>query len=349
MAARPDRNRPTLEAVAARAGVSRATVSRVVNGAVTVDPHLVEIVTRAVAELGYVPNHAARALVTARTDIVALVASEPDHRVFGDPFFSAIVRGVSHALTAADVRLMLLMTQTPRDLEHTERYLLSGHVDGALLVSQHGRDSVPATLARAGLPFVTGGRPMRSDVAAPYVDNDNSGGARRAAEHLLALGRTRVGTVTGPSDMSAGVDRRRGFTEGLGARFDPRLAEPGDFTQDGGAAATRRLLERAPDLDALFVANDLMAFGALGALRQAGRQVPGDVAVIGFDDIDLAAAADPALTTVRQRTVEQGSTMAALLLSLLGRGEAPPGVVPDAATGAPSVVLPVELILRHSA
>jgi DNA-binding LacI/PurR family transcriptional regulator len=343
MPTRSGRSRPTLEQVAAHAGVSRATVSRVVNGSTAVASELVALVNRSVAELGYIPNAAARALVTDRTDVVALIASEPDHRVFGDPFFSAIVRGVSQELMAAQTHLMLLMAQSPADLAHIERYLLSGHVDGALLVSMHGHDLLPATLARAGLPLVVGGRPLQATTAVPYVDNDNLDGARRATEHLAALGRARIATVTGPPDMSAGVDRLAGFTAALGDRFRPELVEHGDFTQGGGADATARLLARAPDLDGLFVANDLMAFGALAALRRAGRRVPGDVAVIGFDDIELAQLSEPPLTTVRQHTVEQGRAMAALLLRLLGR------VRPEAGPGAEAVLLPVELILRGSA
>ena len=343
MSARPGRTRPTLEQVAAHAGVSRATVSRVVNGSPAVDPQLAVRVHQAVADLGYVPNQAARTLVTARTDIVALVASEPDRRVFDDPFFSAIVRGVSQGLTAVDLRLMVLMVATPADVEHIRRYLLSGHVDGALLVSSHGGDGLPSTLAEAGLPVVVGGRPPDDGVAVPYVDNDNRAGARLAAEHLRAIGRRCIGTVTGPPDMSAAVDRLAGFTAGLGRAFRPELVEQGDFTQDGGAAAAARLLARAPDLDGVFVANDLMAFGALAALRRAGRNVPRDVAVVGFDDVELASSTDPPLTTVRQHTVEQGRAMAALLVELLSRGTVP---APD---DVPHVVLPVQLVVRESA
>jgi len=343
MPVRPGRGRPTLEEVAAHAGVSRATASRVVNGSTAVDPALATLVHRAVAALGYVPNHAARTLVTARTDIVALVASEPDQRVFGDPFFSAIVRGVSQGLSAMDLRLMLLMIQTPADVEHIRRYLLSGHVDGALLVSSHGGDGLGSTLAEAGLPVVVGGRPTDAGLRVPYVDNDNVAGARLAAEHLRAVGRTRIGTVTGPADMSAAVDRLAGFTAGLGGVHRPDLVEAGDFTQNGGAEATARLLARAPDLDGLFVANDLMALGALATLRHEGRDVPRDVAVVGFDDIEPAAMTAPPLTTVRQHTVEQGRAMAALLVELLSRPHLP------AADDVPHVIMPVHLVIRESA
>jgi DNA-binding LacI/PurR family transcriptional regulator len=273
--------RPNLEQVAARAGVSRATVSRVVNGFASVDAALRERVEAAVAELGYVPNAAARTLVTRRTDTIALVASEPDERVFGDPFFGDVVRGVSQEATRAGLHTTLHMTQSWGDLDRIERHLLTAPIDGVLLVSEHAtHDPLPAALLRAGMPVVIGGRPLQPGLAVPYVDNDNVGGAAAAAEHLAGTGRTTVGTVAGPADMAAGIDRLSGFRGALGRRFRAAHVEHGDFTSDGGEAATARLLERVPDLDGLFVANDLMAVGALRALRRAGRRVPDDVAVV---------------------------------------------------------------------
>jgi DNA-binding LacI/PurR family transcriptional regulator len=343
--------RPTLEEVARHAGVSRATVSRVVNGSPTVDPRLREIVDRAVAELGYVPNQAARTLMTSRTDTVALVVAEPDTRVFGDPFFSGIIRGVSQELAASGLQLLLMMAQSHDDLAHIEKYLLSRHVDGALLISEHADDRLPRALVGAGVPLVIGGRPLQSATATAYVDNDNAGGARLAAEHLRSLGRSRITTVAGPVDMSAGVDRLAGFRKGLGRGFRTRYVEHGDFQQAGGAAAMARLLDRVPDLDAVFVASDLMALGALSELRRRGRRVPDDVAVVGFDDIAMAALAEPPLTTLRQRTVDQGRLMVRLYLA---RHRAdllvadPDGTLPGVAD-TDRVVLPVELVVRDSA
>lgn len=348
--ARPHR-RPNLEQVAAAAGVSRATASRVVNGFTSVDPAMRQRVERAVAEMGYVPNHAARSLVTRRTDTIALVAAEPDPRVFGDPFFSAIVRGVSQELLEADMQLTLLMAQSYPDLDRIERYLRTAPLDGVLLISEHAtHDPIPAAMVHAGVPLVIGGRPMQSELAVPFVDHDNRAGGRLAAERLTARGCRRVATVAGPADMSAGIDRLAGFADGLGDRFDPALVEYGDFTQSGGEAATELLLARASDIDGLFAASDLTALGALRALRRAGRRVPDDVAVIGFDDIPLAMAAEPPLTTVRQQTVLQGRAMARMLLA-----RARPDLVTDADDGMPDVrgvdrlVLPVELVVRESA
>ncbi|MCL3863193.1 LacI family DNA-binding transcriptional regulator [Actinotalea sp. K2] len=347
---KPARTRANLEDVASVAGVSRATVSRVVNGWASVAPELRERVERAVTELGYVPNSAARTLVTRRTDTIALVASEPDPRVFGDPFFSGIVRGVSQELMQAGVQMVLVMAQSADDLDRIGRYLRTAPLDGVLLVSEHAsHDPIPGAMLQAGVPVVIGGRPMRPELDIPSVDNDNVGGARAAVTHLLGRGRSTIGTVAGPADMAAGRDRLDGFREGLGTGFDPDRVEHGDFTQAGGEAATRRLLTRAPDLDGLFVASDLMALGALRALRLAGRRVPDDVAVVGFDDIPLAATAEPPLTTAHQQTVLQGRVMARMLLS-----RARPDLdlaadpeVPDLA-GLDRVVLPVRLVVRES-
>ena len=352
MTTRSSAARPNLEQVAARAGVSRATVSRVVNGFANVDPALRERVERAVEDLGYQPNQAARSLVTRRTDTVALVAAEPAGTVFGDPFFGDVVRGVTQEATAAGLQTSLFMTASAADLDRVARYLASAPVDGVLVVAEHaGHDPLPAAMTAAGVPLVIGGRPLQPGVDVPYVDNDNAGGGRTAARHLLDGGRTVVGTVAGPADMAAGIDRLAGFRAGLGRAFRVARVEHGDFTVAGGEAATARLLERVPDLDALFAANDLMAFGALRALRAAGRRVPDDVAVVGFDDVPMAALADPPLTTLRQDSVLQGRTMLRMLLARTRPDAArePSGDDLPAVTGTDAVVLPVPLVVRASA
>ncbi len=206
--------RPTLEAVAARAGVSRATVSRVVNGAAGVRESLVERVRRAVEELGYVPNQAARSLVTKRHDAVAVVVAEPETRVFADPYFALQLRGISKELTAHDNQLVLLLTEGREDHARVGRYLAGGHVDGALVFSLHLDDPLPGLIRRAGVPTVFGGRPGWSDdggTDAVYVDSDNRGGAREAVRHLVGLGRTRIAHITGPLDQTSAADRLAGF------------------------------------------------------------------------------------------------------------------------------------------
>ena len=343
--------RPNLEDVAARAGVSRATASRVVNGLATVDPALRVRVEKAIAELDYVPNFAARSLMTRRTDAIALLASEPDVRVFSDPYFSGIVRGISQEANKAGLQLVLLMAQTEDDLERVKRFLKAAPVDGVLLISEHAVDDpLPGMLERSRIPIVIGGRPIQPGLVAPYIDSDNVLGAKLAARHLVSIGRTVIGTAAAPQDMSAGIDRLAGFKQGLGRSFRARRVECGDFTQRGGEAATTRLLERVPDLDGLFAASDLMALGAMAALRRAGRRVPEDVAVVGFDDNEFALTADPPLTTIRQDPVLQGREMVRLYLAL-HRPDielASEDGVPDV-TGLDHLILPVRLVVRESA
>ncbi|WP_433553299.1 LacI family DNA-binding transcriptional regulator [Micromonospora zamorensis] len=338
--------RPTLDAVAARAGVGRGTVSRVVNGSPQVSPEARAAVQQAIAELGYVPNRAARALVTQRTDSVALVVSESGERVFTEPFFASIVRGISSALLETPMQLWLAMAQSPVERERVEHHLTNQHVDGVLLLSLHDSDPLPTLLEERGLPAVLGGRPARmlQPGAQPawFVDVDNVGGARQAVEYLTGLGRRRIGTIAGPQDMGAGLARLAGYTEAVkatGGGVNPDLIAYGDFSEGSGAAAMRRLLDSCPDLDAVFVASDLMAFGALRTLREAGRRVPEDVAVIGFDDATIAKQAEPPLTTVFQPVEEMGRQMARLLVARI-RGEDLP---------APHILLDTQLIHRASA
>ncbi|MCX5372183.1 LacI family transcriptional regulator [Streptomyces sp. NBC_00015] len=336
-------SRPTLEAVAARAGVSRATVSRVVNGGDGVREPLVERVRRAVEELGYVPNQAARSLVTKRHDAIAVVIAEPETRVFADPFFALQLRGISKELTAHDNQLVLLLTEGRDDHARVARYLAGGHVDGALVFSLHLDDPLPGLIQGAGVPTVFGGRPGWSDGTRDvvYVDSDNRGGAREAVRLLAGLGRTRIAHITGPLDQTSAADRLDGYREVMG-EDDPRLVVESDFTPGGAERAMRQLLDRCPDLDAVFAANDLAASGALRVLRERGRRVPEDVAVVGFDDmLPVAEQSDPPLTTVRQDIEEMGRIMARLLLRRLDRS------VPEEAPGG--VVLPTTLVRRASA
>ncbi|MBV1851668.1 LacI family DNA-binding transcriptional regulator [Catellatospora tritici] len=334
----PTRERPTLEAVARVAGVSRATVSRVVNGSPKVAEPIRAAVQRAVDELGYIPNPAARSLVTQRTDSVALVLPEAAGRVFSDdPFFPSIIHGVSQELDTADKQLVLMMTNTVAGYERVERYTTARHVDGVLFASTHGADPLPGQLARLGIPVVVTGRPLgRSNV--PYVDVDHVGGVRAAVRHLLDAGRTRIATIAGPQDMIAGIDRLAGYRAELAGSDRRSIVAVGDFTRESGQQAMRQLLEDDPLLDAVFVASDLMAHGALATLRAMGRRVPEDVAVVGFDDFEISRYSDPPLTTVRQPILDLGRELARQLLRAIAGQDA-----------APSTILPTELVVRASA
>ena len=338
--------RPTLEAVARRAGVSRATVSRVINGSPTVAESIQQAVRRAVAELGYVPNQAARSLVTQRTDSFALVLPESTSRVFSDDqFFPGIIRGVSQELEEVDKQLVLLMAGSAAGHDRVARYATARHVDGVLFASMHGADPLPGDLFRKGIPVVCSGRPLppspdhtADQSPVPYVDVDHIGGVATAVRHLISAGRSRIATIAGPQDMVAGIERLTGYREGLAAAGYRPIVAVGDFTRESGAEAMRWLLADEPRLDAVFAASDLMAHGALRTLREAGRRVPDDVAVIGFDDIELARYTDPPLTTVRQPILRIGRMMARQLLRLAAGEQI-----------EPAVVLPTELVLRDSA
>jgi DNA-binding LacI/PurR family transcriptional regulator len=329
----------TLEEVARVANVSRATVSRVVNGDRRVADQTRSAVEAAVKDLGYVPNRAARSLVTKRSGSVGVVIPEPTAQLFGDPFFPRVLRGISDALAAEEMQLVLLMPQVRADEVRVERYLAAGHVDGVLLVSLHGPDPLPEDLRARGIPVVVGGRPPSAGIT--YVDVDNQRGAAAAVQHLLADGRRQVATIAGPQDMPAGADRLAGYHEALGSAGMPvneQLVEIADFSLEGGRSAMERLLSRAPRLDAVFVASDLMAMGALSALQAAGRSVPDDVAVIGFDDSPLAAQAQPPLSSVRQPIEEMGREMARLLIRMVTSRE----------RVARRVILATELVIRAS-
>ena len=330
--------RPTLEAVARLAGVSRATVSRVVNGSTTVAEPIRQAVRRAVEELGYVPNLAARSLVTQRTDSIALVMPEAATRVFSDDqVFPGIIRGAAQELEAADKQLVLMLAGSPAGHERVERYTTGRDVDGVLFASLHGEDPLPGRLARLGIPVVCSGRPLDgADV--PYVDVDHEGGVSTAVQHLIASGRRRIATIAGPQDMVAGIERLIGYRSAITDAGLPELVAYGDFTRESGTAAMRELLAADPELDAVFAASDLMAHAALRALREEGRRVPEDVAVIGFDDIETAAYTEPPLTTVRQPIVELGRSMTRQLLRIAAGEEV-----------EQALVLPTELVLRESA
>ncbi|WGL53127.1 LacI family DNA-binding transcriptional regulator [Nocardioides sp. BP30] len=330
--------RPTLEDVASLAGVGRGTASRVINGGARVSARARRAVEEAIAELGYVPNRAARSLASQRTDAVALVIAESEERVFGEPFFAGVVRGIGTALTASDRQLVLLLAPADRTDTLTD-YLTQQHVDGVLLLSLHDDDTLAGRIAEHGVPVVIGGG-TRPGPGLGYVDNDNEMGARLAVGHLLARGRRRIATITGPLDMEVGRVRLRAFRAALeAAGIEPaeELVGVGDFSQQSGEAAMRALLERRPDLDAVFCANDPMAAGALGVLREAGRRVPEDVSVVGFDDSRLALSTHPRLTSVHQSAEAMGREMVALLLDLINGEDTPR-----------ARVLPTHLVERES-
>ncbi|MBY8342925.1 LacI family transcriptional regulator [Streptomyces spinosirectus] len=331
--------RPTIKTVAARAGVGRTTVSRVVNGSDLVSADARARVLAAIKELNYVPNTVARGLVTSRTNAVALVIPESASRLGSEPFFAALIRGVSEALADDRTQLQLMLVRDQAEREQLTESVAARRVDGVLLVSVHADDPLPAMLEEMGLPTVLAGR---RDVGErlSYVHADNTGGAAQAVRHLLSSGRRRIATIAGPLDMDVGRSRLEGWRTAhheAGVQESQVLVETGDFSWESGRRAMRSLLERAPDLDAVFAASDLMALGALDELRRQQRQVPEDVAVIGFED-SLARYAHPPLTTVRQPVEELGRTMVRILTGITQHGE-----------DRQQLMLPTELVVRESA
>ena len=326
----------TIEEVAAAAGVSRSTVSRVVNGSTAVSPEALEAVKRAISDLNYVPNRAARSLASRQTHAIALVVPEDTTRFFGDPFFAAIVSGINARLSKSDYVLNLFIANDdPGD--KTTSYVRSGAVDGAIIVSHHTSDSFIDRIASA-VPVVYGGRPVRERERDYYVDVDNVRGGHDATTYLIERGHRNIATITGPLTMPAGVDRLQGYRDALRAWDLPEgMVVDGNFTADGGADAMRAILAAGERPDAIFIASDLMARGALTVLATAGIRVPEDIAIMGFDDSPVATSVTPPLTTMRQPSFAQGERMATVLLDLLA-GRHPRHVT----------ILETELIVRDS-
>ncbi|MFC8453785.1 LacI family DNA-binding transcriptional regulator [Kitasatospora sp. NPDC057223] len=339
----------TLEDVARVAGVSRSTVSRVINGIRNVDTEIQETVRQAIAATGYVPNSAARSLVTRRAGSIALILSgvtdeveDEEHarnRVLTDPFFGRALSGVIGALRPFGLHPLLMVADTAQARDQVVGHLKQGGADGAILVSTDADDPLPARLVEVGLPAVLFARPVRP-IPISYVDLANRDGARLAADHLAARGCRTVVVIGGPAGVPAAEDRLTGFREAMARHGFPYVpCVEGNFTQRGGEIAMERLLAEHPDLDGVFAANDLMAQGAMFTLREHGRRIPEDTAVIGFDDSSAALASRPQLTTVRQPVEDMAAELTRLLL----------GRVEDPSRAVTSVIFEPTLVIRQSA
>lgn len=330
--------RATVHDVAVEAGVSRGTVSRFVNGERYVSAAARTAIEAAIAKVGYVPNTAARHLVMQRTETVAFIAHEPHSLFVEDPNIGGILLGANAALSEADQQMAVLIVDTDRDTDRVARYLSGGAVDGAIIVSARAHDPVARVVERLRLPAAFVGHPPGASSAA-FVIIDNRGSARKITERLLSTGRRRVGMIAAALDRDSGSERLAGFTDALGDSFDPALVEPVPlYSYSWGRKAMAALLARAPDLDGVFAASDAIAAGAMEALRAAGRAVPADVGVVGFDDSAWAGRTLPALSTVRQPAEELGRQAAALVLEQI-EGSSP----------AREVLLDCEIVWRASA
>ncbi|RFA23708.1 LacI family DNA-binding transcriptional regulator [Subtercola boreus] len=331
--------RATIHDVAAVSGISRGTVSRVLNGEPYVSDHARQAVEAAIREVGYVRNTAARNLVTQRSRAVALIVHEPHSLVLEDPNIGNILIGTNAELSNADYQMVTLILDSARDSERVAEYLRGGFVDGAIILSARVGDPIALAVAELGIPAAFVGHPPNApDI--PYIGIDNTSAARQITTRLLKTGRKRIGMIAAALDRDSGQDRLTGFTAALGERFDPTLVV--DFplyAYDTGAEGMRQLLAREPAIDGVFAASDAVAAGAMDVLRNAGRRVPDDVGIVGFDDSSWAIRCHPALSTVRQPADELGRQAALQVLDQLRGGPRPTG----------GTLLQTEVVWRDSA
>jgi LacI family transcriptional regulator len=329
---------PTLEEIAKQAGVSRSTVSRVINNHPNVDPETRAKVWAVAQNLDYHPNIVARGLAAGHTRILGLVIPMGVSALFADPYFPLLIQGISSACNANDYSVMLWLAEPEYERRTIRQILRGGLIDGVIVASALMDDPIVEALLKHGLPFVLVGRhPSANHVN--YVDADNVKSAQEMVTYLLRLGYRRVATIAGPKNMIAGADRLQGYLAALRDRKipqDPALIAEGDFTEAGGYAAMQRLLPFTPE--AVFAASDVMAIGALRALREVGKRVPGDMAIAGFDDMPFATRMNPPLTTVRQPIQRMGAVAAETLLDVISHPKAAPR----------RIILPTELVIRMS-
>ncbi len=331
----------TLDEIARRAGVSRSTASRVLNHHPHVNPAVRERVWQAIRETNYQPNHTARSLAIRRSQVIGIIIPQPIHTLFADPYFPLLIEGIAHTCNERQFAMMLeLATSTGNHpYLHIGR---RGFLDGAIIASAVEDQFLLQWLQQETIPVVSIGR-IISHPGIPYVDVDNRHGARMIVEHLIHCGHHRIATITGPMNIIAGRERYVGYCDALtaaGISVQPELVIEGNFSEESGYIAMNMLLRLDPRPDAVFAASDMMALGALKAVRASGLEVPDDVALAGFDDIPLAAAMTPALTTVRQPIAKLGQIAACLLLDHLLNPPAEPSVQ--------RVILPTELVIRES-
>jgi LacI family transcriptional regulator len=329
----------TLESVAELAGVSRSTVSRVINGQIGVRDDVRQRVWQVIEQTGYQPNLAARALASNRSGIIGLVIPHAVATLFSDPYFPRLIQGISQTANANDLNLTLFLFHNEEEEEKlSNRVVNAGFLDGVIIASSHSEDPLIPTLIQAGMPLVVLGRQDRYPQVS-FVDVDNYNGAYAATSHLLRLGRTRVAHIAGPDKMVAGHDRHAGYRQALsdkGQAYDPDLIFEGDFTEATGYVGMQRLLPLRPD--AVFAASDQLAFGAWRAIREAGLEVPRDIALTGFDDLLPPSTGRPRLTTIRQPVVRSGMEAVNVLIDIIENGLTPPR----------RVILDTQLVIRES-
>jgi LacI family transcriptional regulator len=327
----------TLDVIAGLAGVSRATVSRVINGDKRVKEATRLKVQEVITSLNFQPNIAARSLAAGRTGIIGLVIPAGVAALFADPYFPQLIQGVSAACNANDLSVMLWVAEPAYEVRTIRQILHSGLLDGVMVSSMLIDDPIVQSLHNSKMPFILVGRHPYLDVN--YLDIDNFSGGIQATTYLMTCGYKRIATITGPQNMIAGLDRYRGYCEAFkknGFDLNANLVAEGDFTEAGGYAGMLKLLPFYPE--AVFVASDIMAVGALRALRDNNLSVPDDIALIGFDDAPVAQLTEPPLTTMRQSPYSMGYKTLETLLEIIRNS------VPETRR----IVLEAELVIRKS-
>lgn len=332
--------RLTLEDIGKLAGVSRSTVSRVLNNHPNIRPEVRARVEKVIAETGYQPNSAARSLASKQSRTLGLIMPSVLRSAFTDPYYPRLIQGISAKCNEHDYMIALYLFQTKEEEEISiPRIVSSGMVDGLIITADTIHDPFVPLIQKYNIPFVQIGRPNDGmDKSINYIDVDNLAGAYQATAHLIQQGYQRVAQIT-TGHNSAGVDRDEGYRRALSDHniaVKPELIAMADFSEDSGYRAMKTLLPEKPD--AVFVQSDTMAIGAMRAIREAGLSVPQDVAVVGFDDLPIATSLDVALTTIRQPIFQTGVLAAEMLIDLV-----------TTSTKLPRhVVFPVELVIRAS-
>ena len=332
--------RLTLEEIGQIAGVSRSTVSRVINDHPNIRPAVRQRVADVIRQTGYQPNSAARSLASSQSRIFGLVMPSILQSAFADPYYPLVIQAISHACNQNDYTPALFLFQSQEEeAKLSQRIVASGLIDGLVITADTIESDFVSKIQRYDIPFVQIGRPPRASMAdISYVDVDNEAGAYLAASHLIQLGYRRIDQLA-TAHNTAGEDRDAGYRHALADRglpIDESLIEVSDFSETGGYEAMRALLERRPE--AVFAQSDSIALGAIRAIRDRGLSVPDDIAVVGFDDMPMAASADPPLTTVRQPIHRTGLLATETLIDIARTSPLP----------ARHIVLPVELVIRAS-
>ncbi|MEJ2600374.1 MAG: LacI family DNA-binding transcriptional regulator [Anaerolineales bacterium] len=329
----------TLEDIAKLAGVSRSTVSRVVNHHPNVRESVRQRVLEVIQSTGYHPNAAARTLASQRSSMIGLVLPRSVSSFFADPYFPRLTQGIAQACNQFDYTLALFLVGTKEDEEKIfPRVSRKGLLDGLLVQSGQLGEQLIDRLINSNIPLVIVGRPFQTDDVS-YIDVDNVNAAYNAVSHLIRVGYKRVGTITGMANSTVSLDRKEGYVKALverGRAVDETLIAEGDFSEASGYYAMQKLMPAKPE--AVFAASDLMAIGAMRAVREAGLNIPDDIAFVGFDDLPIATIPSPALTTVRQPIYQFGIQAVEILIDLIENGIEPPR----------RCIMDTELIIRES-